>query len=184
MNLPPKYTAAELLSILFTDPQLPNNISEREFLTDIRDNGKIKWRVNHFLFKKKLLLSLLDIETFRKWSIFKSLNWFIALFIIGYGIWTGDYRILIFLIIYPYLIITFDHWVFIFHMTLLIAIKLFFNLNIKYLWFFVTAILIGYVLNKAINEMIEKKILKQALRDWITFWSERIIYVHCHSRLQ
>jgi hypothetical protein len=34
----------------------------------------------------------------------------------------------------------------------------------------VTVIAIGYLLNKAINEMIERKILKQALNDWNTFW--------------
>jgi hypothetical protein len=130
--------------------------------------------------ESKLFLSLLDTETFRKWKTFKSLNWLIALSIIGFTIWTGDYKILLFLLVYPYLIITFDHWIFIFSMAVLITIKLLFNLNISYFWFFVTTILIGYVLNKAINEMIEKKILHQALGDWATFWkyySNKIIWM-------
>ena len=180
VNLPPKYTEAELLSILNTDPQLPCNITEQDFFSDIRGNKKIKWRVNHFLLKRKLLLSLLDVETFRKWKSFKSLNWLIALTLIGFTIWTKDYKILLFLLVYPYLIISVDHWIFIFNMVMLIAIKLFFDLNIFYFWFFLTTILIGYVLNKATNEMIERKILQKALGDWITFWkyySNKIIWM-------
>jgi len=85
-----------------------------------------------------------------------------------------------FLVIYPFLIIPFDHWIFIFNMTVIIGIKVFFKINITYFWFFVTIIIIGYLLNKAIDEMIEKKILKQALSDWMTFWkyySNKIIWM-------
>ena len=180
MNLPPKYTEAELLSILNSDPQLPGNITEQDFFSDIRGNKKIKWRVNHFLFKRKLLLSLLDVETFRKWKSFKSLNWLIALTLIGFTIWTKDYKILFFLLVYPYLIISVDHWIFIFNLAMLLAIKLVFDINISYFWFFLTTILMGYVLNKATNEMIERKILQKALGDWITFWkyySNKIIWM-------
>ena len=99
-NLPPKYTYTELQSMLEIDPQLPDNIKEQDFLMDIKDNTKIKWRVNHFLFKKELLPFLLDSSTFRKWKILKSLNWLIALAIIGFAIWTQDYKILLFLIIF------------------------------------------------------------------------------------
>jgi len=55
-------------------------------------------------------------------------------------------------------------------MTVIIALKSFSILHIPYFWFFITTITIGYLLNKAIDEMIENKILKQGLNDWITFW--------------
>lgn len=180
MTLPPKYRDTELQYMLELDPQLPNNLNEELFLSDIKNNMKIKWRVNHFLFKKKLLPLLLDTTTFKKWRIFKSLNWLIVFFIIGFTLWTGDYKILLFLIIFPFLIITFDHWIFIFYMTVLISVKFIFKLNIQYFWFFIMTIAIGYLLNKAINEMIEKKILKNALNDWITFWkyySNKMIWI-------
>jgi hypothetical protein len=178
--LPPRYTDIQLQIILDTDPQLPDNISEKDFETEIKRNPKIKWRVNHFLFKKKLLPYLLDTATFRRWKFFKSLNWITALFIIGFAIWTKDYRVLLFLAIYPILIIPFDHWIFIFNMTVIIGIKFLFKINITYFWFFVTAITIGYLLNKAVDEMIEKKILRQALNNWTTFWkyySNKIIWM-------
>ena len=123
---------------------------------------------------------MLDHSTFKKWKIFKSLNWLIALLIVGFAVWTNDYRILPFLIVYPFLIVTFDHWIFIFNMTVVIAVRLLFKISIPYFLFFVTAILIGYVLNKAINEMIEKRILKQALSEWTIFWkyySNKIIWI-------
>lgn len=179
-NLPPKYTDLQLQVILDTDSQLPTEFSEQDFLENIKENSKIKWRVNRFLFKKKLLPYLLDTSTFKKWEIFKSLNWLIALLIVGFAIWTKDYRTLLFLIAYPFLIITVDHWIFIFNMTVLIVVKLFFKISIPYFWFFAIAISIGYLLNKPIDEMIEKKILKQALSDWPTFWkyfSNKIIWM-------
>jgi hypothetical protein len=179
-NLPPKYTDIELQSILYSDLQLPDRISEQDFSNDIKDNAKIKWRVNHFLFKKELLPFLLDNSAFKKWKNFKSSNWLIGLLIIGFAIWAKDYKILFFLIIYPFLIIPLDHWIFIFNMTVVIAVKLFFKIGIPYFWFFVTLIAIGYLLNKAIDEMIEKKILKKALNDWPTFWkyySNKIIWM-------
>ncbi|MEO7983071.1 MAG: hypothetical protein ABI688_03210 [Bacteroidota bacterium] len=166
--------------MLELDPEMPDNLNEEYFLSDIKDNVKIKWRVNHFLFKKKLLQLLLDGSTFRKWKIFKSINWLIALAIIDFGIWTGDFKILLFLIIFPFLIIAFDHWIFIFNMTVIIGAKLFFKISISYFWFFVTAVIIGYLLNKAINEMIEKKILAKALSNWTTFWkyySNKMIWI-------
>ena len=180
MTPPPKYTETQLQYMLELEPQLPNNLNEQNFLRDIKDNEKIKWRVNHFLFKKKLLPFLLDTSTFRKWKILKSLNWLIALSIILFTIWTGDYKILLFLVMFPLLIITFDHWIFIFNMSVAIGVKLFFKLSIPYFWFFVSTVTIGYLLNKAIDEMIEKKILKQALRDWSTFWkyySNKMIWI-------
>ena len=54
MTLPPKYTDTDLQYIFELDPQLPDNLNEQYFLRDIKNNTKIKWRVNHFLFKKKL----------------------------------------------------------------------------------------------------------------------------------
>ena len=180
MNLPPKYIETELQSILEIEPQLPDDINEQSFVNDIKNNEKIKWRVNHFLFRKKLLPLLLDASTFRKWRFLKSLNWLIALSIAGFAIWTADYKILLFLIIYPFLIIPVDHWIFIFNTTVVILIKLFFKINISYFWFFMVAIATGYLLNKAIDEMIEKKILKQALSNWITFWkyySNKLIWI-------
>jgi hypothetical protein len=176
----PKYSDIQLQSILDADVQLPYNINEQDFVTDIKNNSKIKWRVNHFLFRKKLLPYILDTGTFNKWRIFKSLNWIIVLFIVGFSIWTGNYRILFFLIIYSFLIITFDHWIFIFNMSVLITIKLIFKINIPYFWLFVTIILLGYLLNKVIDEMIEKKILNRALTDLRTFWiyySNKIIWM-------
>jgi hypothetical protein len=180
MTLPPKYSDTELQYILELDTQQPDNLNEKSFIQDLQDNRQIKWRVNHFLFKKNLLPLLLDNSTFRKWKFFKSLNWLIALFIIGFAIWTGDYKILFFLIVFPFLIITFDHWIFILNMTIIIGIKTLAKLNIPYFWFFVTAIVVGYLLNRAIDEMIERKILRQALNDWTTFWryySNKLIWI-------
>ena len=170
MNLPPKYSDIELQSILNSDPTLPENMNEENFINDIKKNSKIRWEVNNFLFKKQLLPVVLDHLTFKKWKIFKSLNWLIALSIIGFAIWNRDYRILGFLIIYPLIIIPVYHWIFIFNMTAVIAITLLFKINIPYFWPFVIFTLIGYLLNKAINEMIENKILNQALTDRVTFW--------------
>jgi hypothetical protein len=65
-------------------------------------------------------------------------------------------------------------------MTLLIGVKIFFNLNIAYFWFIVIAITAGYLLNKAIDEMIERKILAQALTDlknFRKFYCNKIIWI-------
>jgi hypothetical protein len=179
-NFPPKYTDIQLQAILDTPIQLPDNMNAQDFTSDIRDNTKIKWRVNHSLFTKKSLPYLVDPGTFRKWKTFKSLNWLIAVAIIAFAIWSKDYWVLFFLILYPFLIITFDHWIFIFNMTLFIGAKFLFKINIPHFWFFVIFICVGYLLNKAINEMIEKAILKQALSDLVTFWkyySNRMIWM-------
>jgi hypothetical protein len=170
MILPPKYTDSELQYILETDPQLPENLNEQTFFRDIRYNMKIKWRVNNFLFDKQLLPFLVDTSILRKWKIFKLLNQLIVLSIIVFAIGVGDYKILLFLIFFPFLTVPFDHGVFIFIMSVLIGITLFFNLNILYFWFFVIAITIGYLLRKISSEIIERQILKQALSDWIIFW--------------
>lgn len=169
-DLPPRYTDLELQALLEGDTLQPGNIHETDFLNEIRDNPKIRWRVNHFLFKKKLLPFLVDGTTFKKWQYFKYLNWLLALTIIGFAIWNGDYRILLFLILYPFLIIGFDHWIFLFNMSVVIGIKLLFDINIPYFWFFIAIITAGYLLNKAVDEMLEKYILKEALADWTTFW--------------
>ena len=61
-----------------------------------------------------------------------------------------------------------------------IAIKLILKINIPYFWFFVAIVAIGYILNKAISEMIERKILNQGLSNWRTFWkyySNKIILI-------
>jgi hypothetical protein len=176
---PPKYSDIQLQLILDTDFQL-HKLNEQEFVIDIKNNKKIKWRVNHFLFKKRLLPYLLDVATFKQWKFFKSLNWIIAVFIIGFGIWSTDYRVLLFLVIYPFLIVSLDHWIFILNMSVVIGIKFLFNLTIPHFWFFVAVITVGYLLNKAINEFIEKKILKQALTDQVSFWkyySGKIIWM-------
>jgi hypothetical protein len=180
MNLPPKYSQGQLLSILNTEPSLPDSISEQNFRSDIRDNEKIKWRVNPYLRRQRLLLVLLDTETFRKWKIVISLNWIIALAIIGFAIWKKDYKILLFLAMYPYFIVTVDHWIFVVNVIAVITLRALFSINIPYFWFFVMAILGGYALNKAISEMIDNKILRQALGDLVTFWryySNKMIWI-------
>ena len=179
-TLPPKYTDLQLQSILETDTQFPNNINEYDFRTDLKDNTKIKWRVNHFLFNRNSLPYLLDSATFKKWKVFKSLNWIFVLLIVGFAAWTSDYKILFFLIVYAFFIIPFDHWIFIFNISVIIAIKLLFKISVSYFWLFVTVTFLGYLLNKVADEMIEKKILKQALYDWTTFWkyySSKIIWM-------
>ena len=65
-------------------------------------------------------------------------------------------------------------------MSAIIAVKLFFKINIAHFWLFVTIVSLGYVLNKAIDEMVEKTILKHAFKDWTTFWkyySNKIIWM-------
>ena len=134
----------------------------------------------HFLFKKQLLPLLLDSSTFKKWKAFKYINWLLAIAIISFAIWNRDYRILLFLVVFPFLIITIDHWIFIFNMSLAIGIKLLFQISSAYFWFFVIMITIGYLLNKAIEEMIESKILARALSSWTIFWkfySAKIVYM-------
>lgn len=179
-KFPPKYTEFQLQSILETDPQLPGNINEHIFEAEIKNNTRIKWRVNHFVFKRKLLPFLVDTKTLKKWRIFKSLNWILVLLIVGLTIWTSDYRIFFFLIVYALLIIPVDHWIFIFNMSTIIVIKLLFKLNIAFFWYFIIVALIGYLLNKAIEEMIEKKIVNLALNNLPAFWkyySNKIIWI-------
>jgi hypothetical protein len=169
-DLPSRYTELELQALLEGDTLQPENIHEADFLNEIRGNPKIRWRVNHFLFTKKLLPFLLDTTTFKKWRYFKYFNWLFALTIIGFAICNGDYRILLFLILYPFLIITFDHWIFLFNMSVVIGVKFLFNIHIPYFWFFIAIITAGYLLNKAIDEMLGKYILAEALADWKAFW--------------
>jgi len=169
-TLPPKYSDIELQALLEAQTKLPEKIQEEDFLNEIKNNFKIRWDVNRFLFRKTLLPLLLDKTTFNKWKYFKRLNWLLTLIVVGFAIWKKNLAVLLFLIPYPFLIITFDHWIFLFNMSVIIGIKLLFKINIPYFWFFTAIVTAGYLLNKAIGEMIEKRILANALKDWTTFW--------------
>ena len=180
MKLPPRYIDLQLEEILHSETQPPKNISERDFLTDIKSNKKIKWKVNPFLFKKKLLPHLVDEATFKRWKVFRIRSWLFLTIAIGFIIWTKDYKMLLFFVVYLLLTRPLEHWIFIFNITVLITFKLLFRVAVPYFWALVTFILIGYVLNKIANEMIEKKILKQALSDLTSFWkyySHKIIWM-------
>ena len=134
MAIPPKYTYSDLQDILGSNPQLPDQLNEEGFIYDIKNNTKVKWRVNHFLFRRELLALIVDERAVRNWKIGRSLNWLVVLFVAGLSIWTGDYKLLLFLLVYPFIILPVDHWIFIFNVALFIGVKFLFSFNIQYFW--------------------------------------------------
>jgi hypothetical protein len=105
--------------------------------------------------------------------------------IIAFTIWKGEPAILLFFLIYPILTVGFDHSLFIFIIGSLVGLTVLLNIHIPYLWFFVSTLILGYVLNKATAEMAEKNIIPKALNDWPTFWryySNQIIKIKSSFR--
>jgi hypothetical protein len=182
-NLPPKLSHEQLRLIIENDTEMPAGITEEIFCSEIQNNSKIRWRVNHRLFRKDLLPLLIDSGAFKKWRLFSSINWLLVFSVVVFAVKVNDYRVLFFLIIYWFLRIPLDHWIFLLNVTLFFAVKFLFGINVPHLLFFTIVGLVTYLLNKATVEMVEGKILDQALVNWTFFWkyySGRLIFMDQH----
>lgn len=179
-RFPYRFRDLELQEILEKEVKLPEGISEADFVKEIQNNDKIKWRVNSRWFTKLTLSSLADPKVAKKWKFIKQLHWVIVVSIIAFAFWKQDSRILLFFLVYPFLTIAFPHLIFILILAMLLGLTGLFRIHIAYLWFFVATVIAGYVINKVTEEMLEKNILHKALSDWPTFWryySEQIIEI-------
>lgn len=169
-RFPYRFRDLKLQEILEKEVKLPEGISEADFVKEIQNNDKIKWRVNSRWFTKLTLSSLADPKVAKKWKFIKQLHWVIVVSIIVFAFWKQDSRILLFFLVYPFLTIGFPHLIFILILAILLGLTGFFRIHIAYLWFFVATVIAGYVINKVTEEMLEKNILHKALSDWPTFW--------------
>ncbi len=178
----PKYSASDIEFFINSPVTLPDNISEDVYEKQLRDNPKLKWKINPFLSKKSILRLLLNNSQYKRWTFLKSLNWLIVIGIIVFSFMTHDARFLWVLVVFPLLITSglLDHWIVISTVAVAILLKIFVSFDNTYFWFTLSVSLAAFLLSKIAQEFLEKVILKMAFVDGHTFWmfySNKLIYI-------
>jgi len=183
MRETPKYSELEIQIILDSPSTLPSSITEESvYENQLRDNPRLKWKINPFLANKKKLTLFLDSSILRRWIFLQKLNWLIAIFIIIISLVTSDYKLLWTLLIFPLFIASglLDHWIMLFNLSVLITVKFFFGISNHFFWFTLSIIVATYLLSRISQEFLEKSIIKIAFSDINTFWkyySNKLIYI-------
>ena len=167
----PKYSEFQIEIILDSNITLPENINENFYQKQLKENQKLKWKMNPFLSKKGNLVLLLEPAIFKKWLLLKRLNWLIAIFIVGFSLYTNNYDFCWALIIFPIFISSglLDHWMIVSGLVILFILKSIIGFNGNFFWFILTICLVTSLLSKATHEFLEKSIFKVAFTDPNTF---------------
>jgi hypothetical protein len=178
----PRYSEFRLQIILDSSPTLPDSISELVYQNKLKNNSRLKWKLNPCFSKKQNLFLFLDPDSFKKWNNLKKFNWLILIFIVVFPIFIKDYKLFWILPFYPFIRSSgiLSHWIVLFNSAVLLALKYFVNINNHFFWLIFSTFIAGYLLNRIAYEFIERKIFEIAFTDFNTFWkyySNKLIYI-------
>ena len=169
----PNYSSLKLWEILDSETSLPRGITEIEFGADIKNNTKLRWKVNGSLFKTKTMELLLNDRELKRWKQLSIiLTMFIILTIFSISFVVADYWLLITLLFVPLLSIfgLLDYSLFITVIIVLTGVKIFLHISDFHFWFYFVLFLISYFTSRVNCELAKGSILKHVFGDFKTFW--------------
>jgi len=180
-HIVPKYSLIELEEIIYSEPILPEDLSEQTFNEEIKTNSRLKWKFNLSLFKPKAVNLVLNDELQTKVKKLRSFNWIIAIFVIVNSLWVQDYKLLLTLCFIPFIKPGFiGHGTFLVLAIISVGLKTWIGISNNYFWFFFLVLSPVFILNRLIQEFIERSLLKGILSDFKIFWkyySNQLIYI-------
>ncbi|MFN0215947.1 MAG: hypothetical protein ACKVT2_16935, partial [Saprospiraceae bacterium] len=175
----PRLTDVELQIILDSDVTFPKNITELDFHHQIQSNQKIKWDVNPFVLEEKRVRIMLDAPEFNRWKSIQRISNIVGVLIVYWSLRIWTYEMLLLLLVIPFTIGAFPHFLFIVCIGLTIAVKFYFSLTIPFFWLIIFLVGFSYTITKISNDKAKRTIIEQGLSNWRTFWkyySNKIIY--------
>jgi hypothetical protein len=178
----PKYSASDVEFFLNSPAGLPDNITEDVYEKELRDNDRLKWKINPFLSKKCILRLLLDNGEYKRWTFLKRLNWLIVICIIVFSYVMHDARLLWMLLVFRLFMNSglLDHWIMVSMGAVAILLKMLLAFDNMYCWFTLSVAFATFLLSKVAQEFLEKTIIRKAFVDGDTFWkfySNKLIYI-------
>ncbi len=182
----PNYSEIELWQILGSESSLPKYISELEFNEEIKNNSKLKWKVNSNMFKRKNISLSLNDHAFKRWKQLLHLNWIIVIGIIFFSFWSQDYKLLFTIILVPIFssLGILDYDLFLTLIFISLGIKFIMGSNNRHFWFFFSLFTTIYIISKLNYELAARSVIKYALTDLKTFWkyySNKLIDINLYK---